>query len=154
MSLAVYKTELDPSPALRKFVLLSAAVALLAGIAIIMNLPLSLTLRGVLCGIWIFDCSNEVKRLRRGSARIGRLQLDANGDIFATGPAGRSEYLELLSGSVVLSRLAWLRLRFPDGSVAAELLAGDPLRDPHWHRLQLIWQQSRAAFTAKNQRTV
>ena len=154
MSLAVFKTELDPSPALRKFVLLSAAVALLAGTAIIMHLPLSLTLRGVLCSVWILDCSNELKRLRRGSARIGRLQLDANGDIFATGPGGRSEYLELLSGSVVLSRVAWLRLRFPDGSVAGELLAGDPLRDPRWYRLQLIWQQSRAAFATKNQRAV
>ena len=154
MSLAVFKTELVPSPALRKFVLLSAAVAMLTGTAIIMHLPLSLTLRGVLCSIWILDCSGELKRLRRGSARICRLQLDANGDIFATGPGGRSEYLELLSGSVVLSRLAWLRLRFPDGSVAAELLAGDPRRDPRWHRLQLIWQQNRAAFAAKNQRTV
>lgn len=154
MSLAVFKTELDPSPALRRFVLLSGFVALLAGTAIIMHLPLPLTLRGVLCIIWIVDCSGELKRMQRGNARISRLQLDANGDIFATGPAGRSDYLELLSGSVVLSRLAWLRLRFPDGSAAAELLTGDPLRNPQWHRLQLIWQQNRAAFAAKNQRTV
>jgi hypothetical protein len=154
MSLAVFKTELVPSPALRKFVLLSAAAALLAGTIIIMHLPLSLTVRGVLCSIWILDCSGELNKLRRGSARICRLQIEANGDIFATGPGGRSEYLELLSGSVVLSRLAWLRLRFPDGSVGAEFLAGDPRSDPRWQGLQLIWQQNRAAFAAKNQHAV
>jgi hypothetical protein len=139
---------------LRKIVLLSAVAALLAGTVIIMQLPISLTLRGVLCSIWLLDCAGELSRLRRGRARICHLQLDANGDIFATGPGGQSEYLELLSGSIVLSRLAWLRLRFPDGSVAAELLAGDPRRDPHWHGLQLIWQQNRTAFAANNQRTV
>lgn len=154
MSLAVFKTELVPSPALRKTVLLSAVAALLVGTVIIMQLPISLTLRGVLCSIWLLDCAGGLSRLRRGRARICHLHLDANGDIFATGPGGHSEYLELLSGSIVLSRLAWLRLRFPDGSVAAELLAGDPRRDPNWHGLQLIWQQNRAAFAAKNQRTV
>ncbi len=149
MSLAVFKTELVPSPGLRKFVLICGVVALLTGILIILCLPLPPELRGAICIIWVVDCARELRMLRLGAARISHLQLDANGDIFATGPGGRSEYLVLLSGSVVLSRLAWLRLRFPDGGICAELMIGDPRSDPRWQGLQLIWQQSRAAFAAR-----
>ena len=150
MSLAVFKTELDPSPGLRKLVLLSGVAALLAGTAVILYLPLPLVWRGAIGAIWIIDCGRELIGVRRGNARISRLQLDANGDIFATRPDGRSESLVLLSGSVVSSRLGWFRLRFPDGSVSAELMSGNSLRDPRWHRLQLIWHMSHSAFASKN----
>jgi len=149
MSLAAFKTELVPSPGLRKIVLLGGAVALLAGSVIILYLPVPLLWRCAICVLWFADSGRELVALARGAARVRSLQLDANGDIFATGPHGRSEYLVLLSGSVVWSRLAWLRLRFADGSMYAELLAGDPLRDRHWQRLQLIWQQSRGAFALR-----
>jgi hypothetical protein len=134
---------------LRKLVLISGVAALLAGTAIVLYLPLPVVARGAICAIWIIDCVRELIRVARGNARVSRLQLDANGDIFSTRPDGRSESLILQSGSVVLSRLAWFRLRFPDGSVGAELMSGDPLRDPRWQRLQLIWQQSRSAFATK-----
>ena len=150
MSLAVFKTELLPSPGLRKIVLIGGVVALLAGAVIILYLPVPLVLRCTVCMLWFVDCGRELMALARGAARISALQLDANGDIFAIGPNGRSEYLVLLSGSVVLSRLAWLRLRFADGSTYAELMTGDPLRDRHWQRLQLIWHISRGAFALKN----
>ena len=150
MSLAVFKTELDPSPGLRKLVLLSGVAALLAGTAVILYLPLPLVWRGAIGAIWIIDCGRELIGVQRGNARISRLQLDANGDIFATRPDGGSESLILLSGSVVSSRLSWFRLRFPDGSVGAELMSGDPHRDPRWQRLQLIWHMSRIAFASKN----
>ena len=150
MSLAVFKTELVPSPRLRKFVLICGAVALFMGTAIILYLPLPRICRCVICIIWIVDCVRELRALTSGAARISRLQLDANGDIFSTRPDGGNEYLVLLSGSIVWSHLAWLRLRFPDGSVCAELMLGDAARDPRWQRLQLIWQQSRGAFASKN----
>lgn len=149
MSLAVFKTELIPSPGLRKLVLICGVVALLTGILIILILPLPPVLRGAISIIWSVDCARELRMLKRGAARISHLQLDANGDIFATGSDGRRETLVLLSGSVVLSRLAWLRLRFPDGSIFAELMWGDPASDPRWQRLQLIWQQRQAAFAAR-----
>ena len=154
MSLAVFKTELVPSEGLRRFVLYSSVAALLAGIATILYLPLPLFLRCVICIVWIADCGHELRQMRRGSARISRLQLDANGDIFVTRPDGRSETVVLLSGSLVLSRLAWFRLRFTDGCICAELMLGDPISDPRWQRLQLIWQQSRRAFASKNRHPV
>lgn len=150
MSLAVFKTDLVPSPGLRKLVLISGVAALLAGTVVILYLPLPLVWRGSICAVWVIDCVRELTGVRRGNARISRLQLDANGDIFATRPDGRNESLALLSGSLVSSRLAWFRLRFADGSVGAELMTGDPLRDPRWQRLQLIWHMSRSAFASKN----
>jgi hypothetical protein len=74
------------------------------------------------------------------------IRLDANGNIAGLGPDGRFEALTLLSGSVLMSRVGWLRVRFPDGSRYGELLRGDPARDLEWQRLQLIWRHGRGAF--------
>lgn len=88
----------------------------------------------------------ELKAMARGSARLDALRLDAAGNAVGFGPAGGPEPLCLLSGSMVLKRLAWLRLRFADGSTHGELFAGEPGSDPAWHRLQLIWRLNRRAF--------
>jgi hypothetical protein len=74
------------------------------------------------------------------------MRLDADGNIAGIGPDGRVEPLTLLSGSIVLKRLAWLRVQFTDGSEYGELLRGDPATDLEWHRLQLLWRHRRTAF--------
>ena len=70
--------------------------------------------------------------------RVGRITLDARGNIAGTAPDGRALSLTLLSGSVVLSRLAVLRVQFADVSDYVELLRGDRAADLEWQRLQLI----------------
>jgi hypothetical protein len=42
--------------------------------------------------------------------------------------------------------VAWLRVRFVDGSEYGELFHGDPAIDLEWQRLQLIWRHRRTAF--------
>ena len=119
---------------------------MITGFMLIVFMPLAPVWRILLAAGWVGESLRELRGLVRGARRLSLIRLDADGNIAAIGPDGRCEDLALLSGSLVLSRLGWLRLRFPDGSRYGELLRGDPARDLEWQRLQLIWRHSRTAF--------
>ena len=146
MSSVRFETVLTPEPRLRRGLLLCGCLAMIAGFVLILCMPLAPVWRMLLVCAWVGENIRECRRLARGAARVRRIRLDADGNIAAMTPAGRFEPLTLRSGSIVLSRLAWLRVQFPDGSGYGELLRGDPARDLEWQRLQLIWQHSRTAF--------
>ena len=119
---------------------------MIMGLVLILLLPLAPVLRILLSCAWVGDNIRECRSLVRGAARLRLIKLDAVGNIAGITADGRSEPLILKSGSIVLSRLAWLRVQFPDGSGYGELLRGNPARDHEWQRLQLIWRHSRTAF--------
>ena len=119
---------------------------MMTGSVLILLMPLAPVWRIVLAAAWLGESLRELRGLARGAARLRFIRLDAEGNISGVGPDGRVEALTLLSGSIVLSRLGWLWLRFSDGSRYGELLRGDPARDLEWQRLQLIWRHSRTAF--------
>jgi len=145
-SSAKFETVLTPEPRLRQFVFMCGCAAAMTGTLIILGMPLALVWRILLASAWIGENVRECRRLARGAARLKALRLDADGNIAGVGPDGRVESLTLLSGSIVLKRLAWLRVRFADGSEYAELFQGDPAGDLEWQRLQLIWRHCRTAF--------
>jgi hypothetical protein len=47
---------------------------------------------------------------------------------------------ELLSGSIVHRRFAWIRVRSNCGLLITEFLRGDARASPEWRRLQVIWR--------------
>ncbi len=141
-----FGTALKPDATLRRCVLLSGCLAACGGVLIILTLRLPLILRIPLAVLWLLECLRELRRCKRGATRLAEIRLDAGGNIECIAPDGGVESLSLLSGSLVLRKLAWLRVRFPDGLRHGELFVGDPARDPEWHRLQLIWRQRRGAF--------
>lgn len=145
-SSGTFETILRPDLRLRRLVLLSGGLAGLAGAAIIAGLPVAAAWRVLGVVAWAVACARELRALARGGRRLRELRLDTEGRITGLSRDGRREPLVLLAGSMVLRRLAWLWLRFPDGSRHGELLAGDPAADPAWHRLQLIWKLRRGAF--------
>jgi len=119
---------------------------MITGFILILLMPLAPLWRFLLAAAWIGESLRELRALIRGAARLQLIRLDADGNVAGLGPDGRFEVLTLLPGSMVLSRLGWLRVRFPDGSHYGELLRGDPAKDLEWQRLQLIWRHSRTAF--------
>lgn len=150
MSLVLLETRLVPDPRLRRLVLLAGCVLLVIGLLLIICLPLDLAWRGAIGAVWVCDVCREMAGLRAFSARIHSLRLDQTGRIVADGPKGGEE-LTLLNGSMVMPRIAWLRLRFADNCRGAELFLGDMGRDPQWQRFQLIWRQSGGAFGRSGQ---
>ena len=146
MSSILLETRLVPDRSLRCLVLVSACFFLVAGVVLILHFPLAPVWRGLIIVAWVADVCVEMARIIAGAARVRLLRLDETGHIMAEGPEGSMLDLTLMTGSLVLRRFAWLRLRFPDNSYYAELICGDPARDQQWQRLQLIWQQSADAF--------
>jgi hypothetical protein len=119
---------------------------MMTGVVLIVLMPLAPVWRVLLAAAWVAESLRELRELARGASRLTHIRLDADGNIAGLGRDSRCEQLTLLSGSMVLRRLAWLRVRFPDGSRYGELLRGEPSKDPEWQRLQLIWRHRRTAF--------
>ncbi len=113
-------------------------------------MPISWILRIVVAVLFIGENFRELRRLCRGAVQLQQLWLDAAGNARALTPDGRFEPLVLLSGSIVLNRLAWLRVRFADGSEHGELFRGDPVTDPEWQRLQLLWRHRRTPIGSQD----
>jgi len=143
---SVFAAELEIDERLRRQVIAFSIIATLVGAMFIVLMPIGLASRMLLLLAFLCYCRIDIRRQLAGYARVSGLYIDAAGAVRATGPAGDPLFLELDSGSVVLQRIAWLRLRFPDGKRYGELLIGDPDGGAQWHALQLIWEQQRQAF--------
>ncbi|MEX2496977.1 MAG: hypothetical protein WD448_12860 [Woeseia sp.] len=111
-----------------------------------MQLPLLFGYKAAFAGLWFCAGALEFRAQWRGAFRVQRVFLSADGSLYGRSAAGDSEPMQLLSGSVVLARVAWLRLRFPDGARYGVLLTGDARRSRDWHYLQLVWRQRASIF--------
>jgi hypothetical protein len=123
-----------------------AGGACLLGTLLVLGLPLRHELKSVLACLWLVRCLLEIRSQVKALSRIDRIRICPTGSLEALSGNGKVEALILLSGSMVLSRVAWLRFRLDDGLQYGELLIGNPRRDEQWRRLQLIWRQRAAAF--------
>lgn len=141
-----FEAVLTPDLRLRQCVLLCGGAALVIGLVLILLMPLAPLWRLLLAVAWVGESCRELRSLVQGAARLTRIRLDADGNVSGRKPDGQYEVLTLLTGSIVLSRVGWLRLGFQGGRRYGELLCGDPARDLQWQRLQLIWRHNRAAF--------
>lgn len=119
---------------------------MLIGTILILTLPVVPALKTVLCGVWVLSGIDELKSHRRGMSRIYRIRMCSDGSVDGFDRNGDEYPLCLLPGSVVLHRVAWLRMRFSDGLRYGELYAGNAATSEQWCRLQLIWRQRATAF--------
>jgi hypothetical protein len=122
---------------------LSAAVAAIAGFALILHLPLNGGFRALFAVLWIAHSAREIQIWSLAAVRVARIRFNQMGDVWVTDRNGGVSPVELLSGTLVTRRLAWIRVRFADGRKYGELLCGNAVKDKQWHRFQLIWQQTR-----------
>ncbi len=96
--------------------------------------------------LWLGDCLWSLGRQWQGTRRVTGLRLKSDGSI-ALFAGGRAVSATLASGTVVLQRVAWLRIRGPDGSRYGELLLARHAESEAWQRFQLLWQQANKAFS-------
>ena len=141
MSSKRFEVVLDPAASLRSGVLAFSAGATLLGVALIGNLPLRPVLKALFVLLWVCHGLLEIVSQLRGMSRTGRLRISASGTLDSLSPGGKTRSLELLAGSLVLHRFAWLRFRFEDGLEYGELLSSYGRQDDSWRRLELIWRQ-------------
>ena len=128
------------SSRLRRVVLLSGLLLGVAGFVMILFLPVHPAARIVGCTVWAACCWREQTRFRRAYRRVLRFRMNCDGDVQVLDRNGKWLTARLLSGSVLLRRLGWMRLRTEDGHVFAELLRGRCRHNAAWRRLQVIWR--------------
>ena len=145
MSSRRFVADLKPDPLLRKIVMLAACAAVLVGLVLLMRLPLPVPARALLIALWLFTGLRQLGRHSKGMQRVKVIRLQ-EGEATVIDRQGRQSPVRIMSGSVVLPKLAWLRLRCPDGLVIGELLRGDAATDKQWRHLQILWRQGAGPF--------
>lgn len=127
--------------------MLSACAAVIIGLTLLLHLPLTMLMRLPLIACWLFAGVRQLDRQSRGAHRVSAIRLGVD-DATVVDRQGRLSPARIMSGSVVLARFAWLRLKFADGLIYGELLRGDAAHDVQWRRLQILWRQGAATFGA------
>lgn len=125
--------------------MLAGCAALLTGIALLMRLPIAAWLRLGLAIAWLAGNAWEISRLSRGAGRVKEIRVGP-GEATVINRQGQQEPVQIMAGSVVLPRLAWLRLKLSDGLIFGELLRGDPATNQQWRHLQILWRQGPGTF--------
>jgi hypothetical protein len=110
------------------------------GLALVAAMPVAAHWRVVGAVLWLLLSTREMHCIARGFSRCQRLRIAQNGDAEVMTPDGGWVPATLCAGSIVLPRLAWLRLRADNGQHFAELLRCESPRNKDWRRLQVIWR--------------
>ena len=140
MSSPVFSTELTPEPGLRRVVLVSGVVMLVLGLVIVAAMSATVTVRVLIATAWLLLAYRQLLALVRHHALVHRIRVYADGSAEIAAADGAWRPATLSPGSVVLERLAWLRLDTGFVPQAGELLAGNARKNKDWRRLPMIWR--------------
>ncbi len=144
MSSNAYYAEISPDPVLRRIVLASGVLLALAGIPLIITLPVALSVRVAAVGAWLALAIAETIRGRRGWNTCHALRFFPDGAVAVLLPGPRWQPARLVSGGILLRKTGWIRLEvtLPNGrkQVIGELLRGDSRKSDDWRRFHVIWR--------------
>jgi hypothetical protein len=146
MSSGRYECDLCVDRRLRRVLVAGGLLAWLGGCLLLLALPVPLPFEAMIGALWSASSWLELAALARGMGRIDRIRITPAGEVRAIAPDGGRQAVEVLPGSVVLERGAWLRLRFPDGCEAREWLSPRAAETEAWRLLQLAWRQRGGSF--------
>ena len=144
MSSNAYLAKISPDPYLRRIVLASGALLALAGVPLIIVLPVDPVLRAAALLLWLALAVQELSRVRAAWYLCHALRFSADGAVAVLMSGQTWQPAHLLSGGILLRKLGWIRLsvRLPTGQklVLGELLRGDSRKSADWRRLHVIWR--------------
>ena len=140
MSSTTYSACLTPDPKLRRVVLGSGCGLAVAGLVLILQMPIAASLRTVAVLLWVGVSYRELLRFRRCYKIYSAIHVLAGGEVRLLNADQQWVLAERLNGSMLLASAAWLRLKTPDGHEFAELLRGNRRHDREWRRLHVIWR--------------
>ena len=140
MSSIAYSAHLSPEPWLRIIVITSGRLLFAAGLVLILTLDLSVAIRAAGSLLWLTVGKLELCRVQSGFDDCTAVRVHADGRIEARNANSEWQSCKLLSGSIVLRNLAWLRLQPSSGPALAEPFRGCVRGSHDWRRLQVIWR--------------
>jgi len=135
-----YSASLTPDPWLRIVVLTSGRLLIAAGLALLLILAIDVVLRAAGCLVWVAIGRFELQRLTQGFEACRVIRIDSSGEITILDNDDKWVPATLLTGSVLLRKLGWMRLQDQSGQIFLELIRGDARQSQDWRRLQVIWR--------------
>jgi len=135
-----YSASLTPDPWLRIVVLTSGRLLIAAGLALLLILAIDVVLRAAGCLVWVAIGRFELRRLTQGFEACRVIRIDSSGEITILDNDDKWVPATLLTGSVLLRKLGWMRLQDQSGQIFLELIRGDARQSQDWRRLQVIWR--------------
>ena len=120
--------------------LASGLLLFLAGASAIGMLDIAASGRAILATAWMVVFARQWVSIRCAYCRNGILSVKPGGEFRCRRRDGSWESVEILPGSIVTSRWAWLRLRAAHSPDYAELLRGESRQSEDWRRFQVIWR--------------
>ena len=120
--------------------IIAGVAATVFGFLMILALPVAPLWRVFGAVLWLLASSREMLVIAKGHKRCQHIRIEHNGDMQITAPDGCCSPATLRAGSVVLSRIAWLRFESQNGQQFAELMRGKCRKNKDWRRLQVIWR--------------
>ncbi len=130
---------------MRRIVVAAAWVAMSLGIVTIVSLPIDGLLRVAGSSIWLTGMGVELIVISSAYKQFGRIRMYSDGRIELRNNDGHWQTATIGNGSIVLRKLAWLRLKPASGGRYHELLRRNSLQSEQWRRLQVIWRHLGAA---------
>jgi hypothetical protein len=111
-----------------------------AGLALLLILAIDVVLRAAGCLVWVAIGRFELRRLTQGFETCRVIRIDSSGEITILDNDDKWVPARLLTGSVLLRKLGWMRLQDQSGQIFLELIRGDARQSQDWRRLQVIWR--------------
>lgn len=124
--------------------LLSALLLLAASLVITSLLPVGAAWRWSASAAWLLLGAVELGHIVRTYRRRHGYRFWADGRVDILSAGGATQAARLGRGSVILPRLAWLRVQAGSGECCGELVTGHVRRSEDWRRLQVIGRLSGA----------
>lgn len=136
MSSSSFEVSLQPDPVLQRRVAAGGLSALLIGTVLIGLLPIEAALRFGGVAAWLWYSLAEVRSWYSAVRLLVSLRFATDGQLHGLFQNGLWQPLQVLPGSRVTSRHAWLRLGNETCRLGGILLSAKNVRADDWRRLQ------------------
>lgn len=140
MSPRVFVAELKPDRELRKWLVTSVLLAVIAGVWAISNLPIAPELCWLGSVGWGLAVGVRSALIIRSQYHYCQLNFHADGSVLLLDSVGRWRFATWTRNSVILPNLAWIDLTMDGGRRFSGLFCGNSRESEQWRRLQVIWR--------------
>jgi len=121
-------------------VVLASLFTSCVGVAMILLMPIRWPWRVLAAIAWLATSTHDLNVIRKGHRQCRCIRIQHDGGAQLLSPEGCWFPATIVSGSIVLRGVAWLRFEADNGQRFAELICRKRPQFEAWRRLQVIWR--------------